>query len=253
MLVLSRRADESIQFPNLGITIRVLRLSSKRARIGIEAPPEFAVIRGELSEVAQKTFENRVPQSTSRCLQQHICEASDVLTKLYHTMESCDWQDSEPLVFALFNQLKAMDEQVANLSHGVGPTGQPTKKSALIVDDCENESRLLASYLRLKDICVETAKDGGDAITYLASNPIPDVIVLDMNMPRFDGSWTVREVRAQSKFDDTKIYAVSGMEPGDCDVEFGPNGIDRWFPKPLNPEELIDQIHQATYTAASAI
>jgi carbon storage regulator CsrA len=48
MLVLSRRVSETIVFPGLGITVRVVRLQGKIARIGIEAPAEVVVVRGEL-------------------------------------------------------------------------------------------------------------------------------------------------------------------------------------------------------------
>ena len=49
MLVLSRRVDETIVFPNLGVTIRLLRIKGQAAQIGIDAPPHLAVLRGELA------------------------------------------------------------------------------------------------------------------------------------------------------------------------------------------------------------
>ncbi|WP_161604528.1 carbon storage regulator [Roseiconus nitratireducens] len=48
MLVLSRRENDRISFPALGITIQVVRLSRSRAAIGIEAPKGIRVIREEL-------------------------------------------------------------------------------------------------------------------------------------------------------------------------------------------------------------
>ena len=48
MLVLSRRAGEDVVFPELGITVKVHRVSGNRVTIGIEAPPEVRVLRGEL-------------------------------------------------------------------------------------------------------------------------------------------------------------------------------------------------------------
>ena len=241
MLVLSRRADESIQFPNLGITVRVLRLSKSQARIGIEAPPEIAVARGELGPEALQSIESRFPKQATHSLRKHLLDASTVLNKLHDAIESCDWQQAEPLVFSLFSDLKSMDERVAALSGGPVPAVSKTKK-ALLVDDNDNETRLLASYLRLKEIEVDTAKDGGDALTYLTCHAVPDVVVLDMNMPEYDGAWTVNRLRSMPRYDQLRIYAVSGMEPSDYDIELGPRGINQWFRKPLNPEELIEQI-----------
>ena len=48
MLVLSRKADQKIVFPNLGITLKLLSVKGNLARIGIEAPSDMPVLREEL-------------------------------------------------------------------------------------------------------------------------------------------------------------------------------------------------------------
>ena len=50
MLVLSRKKDEKVLLPNLNITIQVLEIKGKSVRIGISAPKEHRVLRGELVE-----------------------------------------------------------------------------------------------------------------------------------------------------------------------------------------------------------
>lgn len=50
MLVLSRKVDESIVLPDLGITIKVVSLGNGRVRLGIEAPREVTVLRSEIAE-----------------------------------------------------------------------------------------------------------------------------------------------------------------------------------------------------------
>jgi carbon storage regulator CsrA len=49
MLVLSRRLDEKILFPELGITVQVTEIKGGKVRLGIEAPAEVRVLREELS------------------------------------------------------------------------------------------------------------------------------------------------------------------------------------------------------------
>jgi sRNA-binding carbon storage regulator CsrA len=44
MLVISRRANERIVFPSLGITVPILRLTGSGARVGIEVPPGVTVL-----------------------------------------------------------------------------------------------------------------------------------------------------------------------------------------------------------------
>ena len=52
MLVLSRRETETVVFPGLGITVEVSRVKGKTVRLGIDAPDEIRVIRGELANTA---------------------------------------------------------------------------------------------------------------------------------------------------------------------------------------------------------
>ena len=50
MLVLTRRPNETIVLPGPGVTIRVLSSKNNAVRVGIEAPPDIAVLRGELHD-----------------------------------------------------------------------------------------------------------------------------------------------------------------------------------------------------------
>jgi carbon storage regulator CsrA len=49
MLVLTRRPNDSVVFPGLGITVVVLSAQGGTVRLGIEAPPSVRVLRGELA------------------------------------------------------------------------------------------------------------------------------------------------------------------------------------------------------------
>lgn len=63
MLVLSRKLHESIVLPDLGITIRVIGVNGGRVRLGVEAPREVSIARGEICDgVAPRRAEER-PQS----------------------------------------------------------------------------------------------------------------------------------------------------------------------------------------------
>jgi carbon storage regulator CsrA len=53
MLVLSRRKNESIEFPELGITVEVIRVKGNAVRLGIKAPDRVRILRGELSASEQ--------------------------------------------------------------------------------------------------------------------------------------------------------------------------------------------------------
>jgi len=53
MLVLSRRENEKIVFPTLGITVQVCGINRTTARIGIDAPPSVPILREETWQLSQ--------------------------------------------------------------------------------------------------------------------------------------------------------------------------------------------------------
>lgn len=70
----------------------------------------------------------------------------------------------------------------------------------------------------------------------------PDVVLLDIRMPRFDGRKTISAIRKNPDYRGLKLFAVTGSKPEDTDISVGPNGVDRWFVKPLNPKALLDAL-----------
>ena len=61
MLVLSRKTNESIHFPDLGISIEILQSNSRKVRVGVQAPVEVKIIRDELvDDETRQIAEERV-------------------------------------------------------------------------------------------------------------------------------------------------------------------------------------------------
>jgi len=120
----------------------------------------------------------------------------------------------------------------------------PFKTKALLVEDNPNECELLAIFLRLAGVDVDTAGDGVDALDYLRSGQRPNVVLLDMGLPRCDGPTTVREIRRDPAYNGLKIFAVTGRPKEDFNLGGGPAGVDRWFQKPLDPGILLQCLNQ---------
>lgn len=59
MLVLSRREAEKVLFPNLGISIEITRVQGSTVRLGIDAPKEIRIIRGELKNRPELCYDKR--------------------------------------------------------------------------------------------------------------------------------------------------------------------------------------------------
>jgi carbon storage regulator CsrA len=244
MLVLSRQAQETVVFPSLGISIQVLRSSQNNVRLGIDAPREIAVLRGEIANTSEKAGSthiaaNLIAKSMLPKLRETIHEAAATLNQLHTLADASNNPKCESAIFKLFGHLRELDSKVSGLSTPSKQTSSVVR--ALLVDDNDNESRLLSSYLKIKGIEVTTAKDGLDAMQRISQNE-PDIVLLDMTMPRFDGRWTIDRIRKDQSLEDITVFAVSGTDQADSDVEVGPLGVNGWFRKPLNPDDLILEI-----------
>jgi CheY-like chemotaxis protein len=116
------------------------------------------------------------------------------------------------------------------------------RQKTLLVEDNANERELLAMLLRRSGLQVDTAGDGADALDYLRSRGRPDVVLLDMGLPRVDGPTTVREIRRDPAYAGLKIFGVTGHPVSEFDLDQGPAGVDRWFQKPVDPSVLLHDL-----------
>ena len=79
-----------------------------------------------------------------------------------------------------------------------------------MVEDNANESANCLPPAARGGLQVDTAGDGADALDYLHSGGKPDVVLLDMGLPRVDGPTTVREIRRDPALAGLRIFGVSG-------------------------------------------
>jgi CheY-like chemotaxis protein len=121
---------------------------------------------------------------------------------------------------------------------------RPARHRALLVEDNANERQLLATFLRGAGMEVATAGDGSDALDYLRQQARPDVVLLDMGLPRCDGAAVVRAMRQDPAYAGVKIFAVTGHGPEEFGLGQGPAGVDRWFQKPIDPTDLVRGVEQ---------
>jgi CheY-like chemotaxis protein len=109
----------------------------------------------------------------------------------------------------------------------------------LVVDDDVDARTIYAEYLRSKGWAVSTAADGRKAIEK-ANDLKPDVVVLDLAMPRVDG-WTVLKNLRESSWTRTiPIIVVSAVSDGRDEAYYA--GCDGFLTKPCPPEVVWLQI-----------
>ncbi|QDU93106.1 response regulator [Lignipirellula cremea] len=255
MLVLTRRENEKILFPSLGISVEILKARGSGVRLGISAPENVPIRRAELAGLKSLEFAcdeesavERLRQLTT-AIQERLNAASFGLNQLHQRVEEGDLENTQAAIMEIYHELKALEREgkgdTDSGSRSSSSVSDTTVRRALVVEDDVNSSQLLAGYLRMHGFEVTTAPDGQDALDYLSMHSAPDVVLLDMFMPRCDGPTFVSRLRSDPEMAGIRIYGMSGAEPDSIGMEVGPRGVDRWFSKPLNPEMLIDEVRRS--------
>lgn len=250
MLVLSRRQNQCVLFPTLGISIEIVQIKGNTIRLGIQAPPDVTVLRKELiahQDPAASCWPRSGTQGRGwnhemRGRLNTAVMALYVVEKQIRAGLTCD---AEATLQEALQVLQSLDQTLA--ANGQNPKAVPDSKAlgALLVEDDSNEQTLLASYLRMSGFQVETVHDGYEALDFLSSHDRPDFVLLDMRLPRCDGPSTVSAIRQNSAYNGVRIFAVTGSSPEEIPVAIGPGGVDAWFRKPLNPAGIVEAMNSA--------
>jgi carbon storage regulator CsrA len=248
MLVLSRRQHQKLILPDCQTTIEVVRLQRGQVRLGITAPAHVRVLRDELAgdelPPAPAVPDSDEVRRLRHLLRNQVQTSTIGLALLRRQLQVGHDEEVEATLARLEDALSKVREQCRSLE-SPPPAAVRGARRALLVEDNQNERELLASFLRMSGFEVATAGDGADALDYLQSHTHPDVLLLDMMMPRCDGPTTVRQIRANPQTARLKIFAVSGASPQEMALASGPFGVDGWFPKPVDPNTLVAEMNRA--------
>lgn len=248
MLVLSRGLQDKILFPNLGVTVEILRIAGNQVRVGVDAPKDIRILRHELAEEQSGQHHAKVGPthgpSLTHQLRNRLNTAHVALGLMEKQLNAGLHDQALHTLQRAISEFDTIDSEAsAKATTQPIDDSRPTCPRALLVEDDPNESELLAGFLKLSGFEVDTAMDGLQAMVQLARHDRPDVVLLDMHMPRMNGPKTVRSIRSNPSYTGVKLFAVTGADPADMDVEIGPRGVDRWFNKPIKPQDLVDSMH----------
>lgn len=114
-------------------------------------------------------------------------------------------------------------------------------KKTLVIEDNEQNIYLVTFILEKNGHQVIQARSGDEGVT-LALQEIPDLILLDIQLPGMDGYSVAREIRKSPKLKEIPIIAVTSYAmPGDREsaLEAGCTG---YIEKPIDPETFMTQV-----------
>ena len=117
-----------------------------------------------------------------------------------------------------------------------------TKKTILIVDDNEDILELLFYNLKSDGYHVEIAKDGIEAIE-VAKKSLPNLIIMDIMMPKMDGVEACRHIRKVPELANTHIIFLTARVEEYSEIAAFDSGADDYLMKPIKPRALMSRVN----------
>src|SRR5690349_6620661 len=119
---------------------------------------------------------------------------------------------------------------------------EPTPKKILIADDEPDILEILSYTLSKEGYQIVTAKDGDDALAK-AKLAKPDLIILDIMMPKKNGVEVCELLRAKPAFKDTLIIFLTALSDDSSQVKGLETGADDFISKPVSPKVLLSKVN----------
>jgi chemosensory pili system protein ChpA (sensor histidine kinase/response regulator) len=120
----------------------------------------------------------------------------------------------------------------------------------MIVDDSLTVRKITSRLLQREGFAVTSAKDGVDALQLLGEQ-IPDVILLDIEMPRMDGFEFAKTIKGDPKFVNIPIIMITSRTAEKHRSRAAELGVDLYLGKPFQEDELLHHLREMTGSTAS--
>ncbi|MCC7040625.1 MAG: Hpt domain-containing protein [Burkholderiales bacterium] len=126
-----------------------------------------------------------------------------------------------------------------------------TQPIVMIVDDSLTVRKVTSRLLAREGFAVTTARDGVDGLQVLAEQ-IPDVILLDIEMPRMDGFEFAKTIKGDPKYQGIPIIMITSRTAEKHRTRAAELGVDLYLGKPYQEDELLGHLREMTGVGATA-
>jgi chemosensory pili system protein ChpA (sensor histidine kinase/response regulator) len=118
-----------------------------------------------------------------------------------------------------------------------------TEKTIMVVDDSVTVRKVTSRFLEREGFRVITAKDGVEALQLLQDH-IPDVMLLDIEMPRMDGFEVAKNIRTSSRLKDLPIIMITSRTGEKHRERAFSLGVNKYMGKPYQEDLLLGNINE---------
>jgi sigma-B regulation protein RsbU (phosphoserine phosphatase) len=126
-----------------------------------------------------------------------------------------------------------------------------TSSRILVVDDEADISTIISVTLRRAGFEVETAGDGVEAIDHIRRQP-PDLVILDVMMPRADGLETLKRIREHGPTAQLPVIMLTAKTQLADKIQGFDRGADDYVAKPFEPSEMLARVQSVLKRTALA-
>ena len=111
----------------------------------------------------------------------------------------------------------------------------------LVVEDYQDAREMYAAYLQFSGFAVAEATNGIEAIEK-AQSLIPDIVLMDLALPRMDGWEATRRLKSDDRTKDIPVVALTGHALAGHAEGARQAGCDAFVTKPCLPDALVSEI-----------
>lgn len=124
-----------------------------------------------------------------------------------------------------------------------------TLPSVLVVEDDDHIAHLLKFMLERGQYRVHQVRDGRAAKAFIETEKVPNVVLLDVMLPYFDGFELVRLLRAQPGWQQVPVIMLTAKTQEQDIVRALDAGANDYIVKPFQPNELLARLRRLTQVA----
>lgn len=247
MLVITRRQNQKIVFPDLGVSVTLVGSRNGSARLGVDAPRDIKILREEIcpedSSAKAGSSKNKDDQHAMR----NVLNSLNLFSLVYKSQLEAGQADEAAATF-----MKMVDYIETQMSEGmcdfeVNPKNESGLQGrVMLVEDDNAQRELLSGFLSSKGLSVDAFSNGQDAFKRLEAETHPGVVLLDWSMPQFGGQWLVPKITSTFGSDRPQLFVISGSDNVSKEDR---DAVDAWLPKPLNQNVLLQRLEAACSVA----